>query len=128
MDIAKKIANILDCNKATDVEVLKVEGLTDLTQYLVIATGNSNPQIKALGGYVEEILEDEDDFRTHHSEGYSNTGWVLLDYGHVLVNIFDEETRAKYSLEKLWESAERIPFEAQVEKYTISIFRQRKEK
>lgn len=108
MDIVKKIAKILDDKKAMDVQILRVEDLTALTEYLVIATGTSNTHIRALGGYVEETLKKEDNIMIHHSEGYADTGWVLLDFGYVLVNIFEEEARSRYDLGKLWDKAERI--------------------
>lgn len=110
MEMVKKIATILDDKKGVEIEVLKVEGVTSLTEYMVIATGTSSTHIKALAGYVEEILKTEDGITVHHTEGTNNSGWILLDFGHVLVNVFDADTRARYSLEKLWESAEKIQF------------------
>ena len=108
MENVKKIAQILDDKKAMDIEILKVEDLTALTEYLIIATGTSNTHTKALAGYVEETLKNEDNMTVHHSEGYADTGWILLDYGYILVNIFEGEPRSRYSLEKLWDKAEKI--------------------
>lgn len=110
MELVKKIAKILDDKKGLDVEVLKVESLTDLTEYLVIASGTSNTHTKSLAGYVEKILKEEDNVAVHHSEGYQDTGWIILDYGYILVNIFEQEPRSRYNLEKLWDTAERIEF------------------
>lgn len=110
MEMVKKIATILDDKKGLDIEVLKVESLTDLTEYLVIASGTSNTHVKSLAGYVEQILKEQEGVSVHHSEGYQDTGWIILDYGYVLVNIFEQEPRSRYSLEKLWDKAERIEF------------------
>ena len=110
MDTIKKIAKILDDKKGLNIEVIKVSGLTALTEYVVLATGTSSTHVKSLAGYVEEILKNEDGIMVHHSEGYGDTGWVLLDYGYILVNVFEQSMREHYNLEKLWETAEKIEF------------------
>lgn len=108
MDVVKKIAKILDDKKGQQIEIYKVASVTALTEYMVLATGTSSTQVRALAGYVEEILKKEDGVVIHHSEGYNDSGWVLLDYGYVLVHVFEQSTREHYNLEKLWESAEKI--------------------
>lgn len=110
MELVKKIVGILDDKKGVNIEVLKVAEVTALTEYMVLVTGTSSTHIKALAGYVEEILKKDDVF-VHHTEGYGfNSGWILLDYGYVLVNVFEAETRETYSLDKIWAEAEKITF------------------
>ncbi|MFI3226663.1 MAG: ribosome silencing factor [Clostridia bacterium] len=110
MEMVKKIVTILDDKKAQNIEVLKVSDVTALTEYMVIATGTSSTQVRALAGYVEEIMKKDEDFPVHHTEGYNDTGWVLLDFGYVLVHVFEQSVREHYKLEKLWETAEKIEF------------------
>lgn len=108
MELVKKIVQILDDKKAQNIEVLRVSDVTALTEYMVICTGTSSTQIRALAGYVEEIVKKDDEVMVHHTEGYNDTGWILLDYGYVLVHVFDADTRGRYQLEKLWDEAEKI--------------------
>lgn len=110
MEMVKKIAKILDDKKGQDIEILKVSDVTALTEYMILATGGSSTQVRALAGYVEEILKNDDKVMVHHTEGYGDTGWILLDYGYVLVHIFEASVREHYKLEKLWETAEKIDF------------------
>ncbi|MFI3114937.1 MAG: ribosome silencing factor [Clostridia bacterium] len=108
MEVVKRIATILDDKKAQNIEIFEVADVTSLTEYMVLATGTSSTQIRALAGYVEEILKKEDGIMIHHSEGYNDTGWILLDYGHVVVHVFEASMREHYKLEKLWETAKKI--------------------
>ena len=93
--------------QAVDVTVLK---LTDaFADYFVLASGRSQPQIKAIGEAVEERLRGEG-LRLTHREGKAGAEWVLLDYGDFVVHIFSERARQYYDLERLWRHAERIDF------------------
>ncbi len=103
------IAKILDDKKALDVTVLKVEQSSSVWEYFVIATGQSNTQIKAFANEVEAKMEEKEE-RPLHIEGYSSCEWVLMDYNDVNVNIFQEESRMFYSLERLWQDCEQIEF------------------
>ena len=90
--LAIEIAKILDKKKAHDVRVLKVESLTVLTDYFVIASGTSTTQ----------VLEP------YSTEGYDSKNWVLLDYSNVIVHVFVPNTRTYYDLEHLWADGEPI--------------------
>lgn len=103
------IAKILDNKKALDVTVLKVEQSSSVWEYFVIATGQSNTQIKALANEVEAKMEEKEE-RPLHIEGYASCEWVLMDYNDVNVNIFQEESRMFYSLERLWQDCEKVEF------------------
>ena len=87
--IALAAAKTLDAKRGKDIVVLKVDEMTVITDYMVIATGRSVPQVKALAENVEE-------------EGVNEGHWCILDYGDVMVHIFHEQDREYYQLERLW--------------------------
>ncbi len=104
---ARKAVMLLDSKKATDISLLKVGDLTILADYFVICTGNSNTQVRALADIVEEEFEKMD-ILPLSKEGRDGFSWVILDYGDVIVHVFDREMREFYSLDKLWSDAEEI--------------------
>ncbi len=108
---AKKIAAILDEKKGKGIAILKVEKETVITDYFVIATATSSTHLKALCDEVSFKLREEDGITVFRTEGYSGGGWILMDYGDVIVHIFDSEARSFFNLEKLWNGAELIDFE-----------------
>ena len=101
-EIAILAAKALDSKKGEDIKVMDVTALTTLADYFVICTGTSSTQINALCDAVEERLEKEAEEKPLHREGHRGGTWVLLDYGCVVVHVFDNEARAFYSLERLW--------------------------
>ena len=104
---AKKAAVLLDSKKAEQVSLLKVGELTILADYFVICTGNSSTQVKAMADVVEEEFE-KIGISPLSREGKQGFNWVLLDYGDVIIHVFDRATREFYHLEKLWDDAEAI--------------------
>lgn len=90
--------------------ILDIQGLTSIADYFVICSGESTTQVKAIS---EEILERFEDagIKPLGIEGFRYSHWVLIDYGDVIIHVFEEETRIFYELEKLWIDAERIPLE-----------------
>ena len=100
---AELAVRALDSKKGLDIEVLQVADLTVLTEYFVLVTGTSNTHIRSLAEEVEFKLE-EAGIRPDRIEGKA-TGWILLDYGDVIVHVFSAEQRAQYCLEKLWADA-----------------------
>jgi ribosome-associated protein len=102
-ELALKAAEILDNKKAEDIKVIEVTEQTIVADYFVLATGTSSTHVKALADDVEYELE-QIGVHDGHIEGRA-TGWVLLDYGAVLVHVFDKESRAYYNLERLWTDA-----------------------
>ena len=109
VEIAKKAAKILDDKLAKDVKILKLEGLTAIADYFVIASGSSISQVKSLTEYLDEGLARENIF-ARKVEGENNADWTLSDYRDVIVHIFTEESRQFYSLERLWADAPEIEF------------------
>jgi len=104
-----KIANIIDKKLGEDVKVLKVEGITSITDYYVIATAKNTSHAKALCDEIDEKMKKEG-IAARSIEGYQSAMWILLDFGNVIVHLFYEETRKFYNLEHLWADAERISF------------------
>ena len=105
--LAEEIVKILDSKKAKDIKLLRIDDKTVLADYFVICGGNSNTQVRALAGEVEEKL-DEQGLKPHHIEGYNEATWTVLDYSSVIVHVFNRESREFYKLEKLWSDAEDI--------------------
>lgn len=100
-EIAEVAAKALDAKRAKDVVALKVDEMTVITDYMVIGSGRSVPQVKALAEHVEEELAKADQF-ARRREGLSEGRWCVLDYGDVMVHIFHEQDREYYQLERLW--------------------------
>ena len=106
--LAIEIAKILDKKKAHDVRVLKVESLTVLTDYFVIASGTSTTQVASLADEVEYELS-QSGIEPHTTEGFDSKNWVLLDYSSVIVHVFTQEAHDYYDLEHLWADATVVP-------------------
>ena len=95
--------------KALDVVVLDLKGLSSLTDYFVICSGNSDTHVQGIAEIIEESL-DEKKVRIWHREGEKRSTWILLDYIDVIVHIFTKEAREFYSLERLWGDAPRTKY------------------
>lgn len=99
--------------KAKDTVVLELKDLTIIADYFVVCSGESTTQVKAIVENVEKKLREYGQ-KPMGIEGLNTARWVLMDYGDVIVHVFEEETRAYYELEKFWLDAPRIPFEKEV--------------
>ena len=111
INLAKFAAKVIDDKKGFDVVVLDIREKSSFADYLVIASGGSDRQITALADAVEEKADKEGIF-VRSIEGRDGTGWVLMDYSDVIVNIFTQDKREKYDLEKIWSDCEYIEWEA----------------
>ncbi|MBP3428756.1 MAG: ribosome silencing factor [Clostridia bacterium] len=100
-DIALAAAKALDDKRAKDIIALKVDEMTVITDYMVIATGRSTPQVKALAENVEDELAKYEIFAKRR-EGLGEGRWCVLDFGDVMVHVFNEQEREYYQLERLW--------------------------
>lgn len=101
---------MLEDKKGTDIALLDVGDLFQITEVFVIATGTSRPHVKTLAETVEDRLE-EFGRRPLRSEGESEAEWVLLDFGDVVVHVFQSAPRDYYGLERLWGDAPRVEWE-----------------
>ena len=106
LENVQRIVDALDDKRAKDIVVLDLIGISSSLDYFVVATGESEPQLKALEEGVRERLKDAG-VMPKGVEGPSNR-WVLLDYGNVVVHIMSPEARDFYDLEGLWADAERV--------------------
>jgi ribosome-associated protein len=93
--------------KAEDLLMLDIRGLSVIADYFVICTGTSDRQVRAISKEVQEQLKAQG-ARPLHIEGMDAANWVLLDYGSVIIHIFDPATRDYYRLERLWAEAPRV--------------------
>ena len=105
-DVAKAVRAALD-KKAVDVVVLDLRNTPAFTDHFVLCSGLSQRQVKAIADAVEEALRAVK-VRPAHIEGYDRADWILMDFFTFIVHIFTPQTRAFYSLERLWGDAERI--------------------
>jgi ribosome-associated protein len=96
--------------KALDLVVLDVRGLSSVTDYFLVCSGRSTTHVSSIVDGIREVLKASD-MRPLHAEGAPESGWMLLDYGDVLVHVFLEDTRVYYALERLWGDAPSVPME-----------------
>ena len=102
LTIAHSIVNILDEKKGDDILLLDLLGVCSFTDYFVIATGVSERTIRALSDDVVRTVRKENRLHPRGEEGEPASGWVLIDFGDVIVHLFSEEMRDFYQLEDLW--------------------------
>lgn len=91
----------LEDKKAEDIRIIDISEVSVLADYFLIASGNNRNQIQALTDSVEEIL-GRAGFAPKQIEGYNTANWILMDYGDLIVHIFDRENRLFYDLERIW--------------------------
>ena len=111
-ELAQRAAAIALDHKANDVVVLSLKGVSDMTDYFVIASGTSDTHVRSLGESIQEGLK-QDGSAPHHVEGLTQGRWVLLDYVDFVVHLFHPALRNFYQLERLWSDAEVVPVTAQ---------------
>jgi ribosome-associated protein len=112
LETALLSAEAADSKKAFDILILDLRRLTYITDYFVICSGSNTTQVSAISDWVGQTLAKAG-LHPSHIEGQAEAHWVLMDYGDVVVHIFDEQTRLHYALDKLWGEAARVPFMAQ---------------
>lgn len=106
-NLVLEIAKVLDQKKAMDIVAIETEEVTIVSDYFIIASGTSNTHAKALADDVEYEIKQRLGIDPEHIEGRA-TGWILLDYGTVLVHIFTQDMREYYNLERLWTDAKTV--------------------
>ena len=97
--------------KARALQVLDLQALSGIADYFLICTGNSTTHVRSIAEAIEASLKTEG-HRVLHREGLPESGWLLLDYGDVVIHVFLPETRDFYALERLWGDAPELPTEA----------------
>jgi ribosome-associated protein len=110
--LALAVARVAEETRGSDVCILDLRSLTPVFDYFVIATGSSRRQMHAMADEIEATVKRELRDRKRGGEGYEEGRWIVLDYGDVLVHLFDAESREYRDIEHLWGDAKRVPVPA----------------
>ena len=103
--------NALDEKKGEDIKVIDISGISVMADYFIIANGNSITQVQALVDNVEEKM-NQSGFIMKRKEGNRSSTWVLLDFGDIVVHVFDNEDRLFYDLERIWSDGRTVDISA----------------
>lgn len=106
--LARAIAGAALDKKAEDLVALDMRGISSFTDFFIIASANSEPQLKAISSGIRERVREDLGKRPLSEDGFPVSQWVVLDYGDVIVHLFRAEKRAFYALENLWADAPRF--------------------
>ena len=106
--LLRDLCALLEDKKAGEVKILSMGALSSITDYLVLATGTSEPHLRALRVELEKVI-DKVGIRIVGMDTEQGSGWLVIDAFDVMVHVFTEENRRKYALETLWKDAEEIP-------------------
>jgi len=107
--VISTLCNELDKKFGKDIVALDLRELSPVADFFVLATGNSAPQLNSLAETAKKILTEKG-LKLSHVEGVKSAQWVLLDFGDVIVHIFDNEARQYYNLERVWRDAKTVDF------------------
>ncbi len=109
-EMARIAYNALSDKKGEDIKIIDITGISVLADYFIIANGNSDSQVNALVDNVEEELHKAG-YPLKQREGQASGSWVLLDFGDIIVHVFDKENRLFYDLERIWKDGKSITAE-----------------
>lgn len=115
LELALAAARTASENRGRDIVVLDLREVTPVFDFFVIASGTSRRQLHAMSEEIDHKLEDELGDQRMGIEGYSESRWILLDYGTVVIHLFDDETREYYDIENLWTQAKRVDLTGVIE-------------
>jgi ribosome-associated protein len=110
-ELAVACAKAADETKAENIRVWDMRGLSNLTDFMVVCSGTSMPQLRAILRDVAGKVEEEHGVKTAHAEGKADTRWVVLDYIDVMVHVMHQELRDFYGLEDLWKDAKEVEWQ-----------------
>ena len=108
--MAQLVCRALDEKKGRDIKVIHIHDVSVIADYFVIASGSNQNQVQAMVDNVEEQL-GRAGFEPKQVEGVRNSSWILMDYGDVIVHVFDEENRLFYDLERIWRDGKTLDME-----------------
>lgn len=115
LELALAAARTASENRGRDIVVLDLREVTPVFDFFVIASGSSRRQLHAMSEEIDHKLEDDLGDKRMGIEGYSDSRWILLDYGTVVIHLFDDETREYYDIENLWTQATRVDLTGVIE-------------
>ena len=107
LNMAKLAIDSLEDKKAEDIKIIDISEVSVLADYFIIAGGNNHSQIQALCNNVEEKL-GRAGYPVKQVEGYDTANWILMDFGDIIIHIFDKENRLLYDLERIWRDGKLI--------------------
>ena len=114
METSKEMVKLayaaLDEKKAEDIRIIDIAGVSVLADYFIICNGSNESQVRALVDNVEETLENAG-YPLKQTEGHGLGSWVLMDFGDIIVHVFDDKSREYYNLERLWEDGTVVKFD-----------------
>ena len=108
IELAKACARAADTMKAEEIRILDLRGLSNLTDFMVVCSGSSQPHLRAVLREVHEQVDEVHGSKPANAEGKADTRWVVLDYIDVMVHVMDNELREFYGLEELWKDAKNV--------------------
>jgi ribosome-associated protein len=108
LQLAQAAAREAQDNRGQNVVVLEMRDETAIFDYFVIATGTSNRQLRAMSDAIDDVLQKQFGHPRVGREGYEDSHWILLDYGSVVIHLFNETTRDYYRIEDLWAGAKPV--------------------
>ncbi|MDA7886721.1 ribosome silencing factor [Pirellulales bacterium] len=111
-DLAIAIARVIEETRGKDIRVLDLRSVTEVFDYFVIATGSSRRQMHAVSDEIERIVKANWGDEKRGIEGYNESRWIVIDYGDVVVQLFDSDSRDYWDLEHLWSDAKRVELPA----------------
>ena len=114
LERARIAARLIADNKGEDVRILDLREVTQAFDFFVIGSGTSRRQLHSISDEIDEVFEKKLGDVRNSVSGYQESRWVVLDYGDVVVHLFEPETREFYALEDLWGKGKEIPFDAEV--------------
>lgn len=106
-EMARIACHALEEKKAIGLRVISIEKISTLADYFIIASGANQNQVQAMVDNVDEFME-KSGYRPKQVEGYQSANWILMDYGDIVIHVFDEENRLFYDLERIWRDGEVI--------------------
>lgn len=114
LELARRCIQLALDKKATEPAVLDLQKVSNITDYLVICSAQSEPQIKAIANGIEKSIKDDNGIYPLAVDGFPTSQWIVIDYGEVMVHIFNEQKRSLYALEDLWSDAPQVDLDGLV--------------
>ena len=109
-EMVKLAVNALEDKKGEDIQIIDIREVSVLADYFVIASGSNQNQVQAMVDNVEEMLTKAG-YEPKQIEGTRNSSWILMDYGDLIIHVFDEENRLFYDLERIWRDGKVLEME-----------------